>query len=215
MANHIKNTIEFTADESLSEIQKRKMIKEITNFIYGGTEDTDILYIDFNTIIKQPEELNIKAGTLAEPLVDKVIKESNNNPNKIKKILKENFYELFDLSNEEIELTKKYLINYINHKHIHWLTWRMHHWGTKWNAYKQKIYSFDCIEFYTAWSAPVPVVLKLSELFPDVLITLTYADEDIGNNCGTYIFSNGTIIKENILTGRKAEKFAIEFLSRG
>jgi hypothetical protein len=32
---------------------------------------------------------------------------------------------------------------------------------------------------------------KLSEMFPDAQVSVTYADEDLGQNCGRYSFLNG------------------------
>ena len=63
-------------------------------------------------------------------------------------------------------------------------------WGTKWNSYdlsfKDNVFTFD-----TAWSTPFLVIERLSQIFPDVLIKVKYADEDIGSNCGWYDLKNG------------------------
>lgn len=40
--------------------------------------------------------------------------------------------------------------------------------------------------FQTAWSAPKPVIEHLHTMFPDLVIKVVYADEDLGANCGTY-----------------------------
>ena len=37
---------------------------------------------------------------------------------------------------------------------------------------------------HTAWSAPIPVIKKLSEMYPNIELTLEFADEDLGQNCG-------------------------------
>lgn len=72
-------------------------------------------------------------------------------------------------------------------------------WGTKWNAYEPKAYPDDghC-EFNTAWSCPMGFFEKLSERFPDDLIEVTYADEDIGSNCGIFAVKSGKIIESDI-----------------
>lgn len=66
-----------------------------------------------------------------------------------------------------------------------WYDWRCQNWGTKWNSYEV---SFDeigrQIGFNTAWSCPVPVIEKLSQVFPDIPFILDYADEDFGSNAG-------------------------------
>lgn len=57
-----------------------------------------------------------------------------------------------------------------------WYNWRIANWGTKWNADVQydEFHSWESgevkIEFNTAWSAPEPIILTLSEQHP----TLTF-----------------------------------------
>lgn len=80
--------------------------------------------------------------------------------------------------------------NYKKYGYYDWYDWSWDHWGTKWNAYDQ--YPEGCrLSFHTAWSTPEPVIKRLSEMFPDVEITVEYADEDIGSNCGTYCYLAG------------------------
>ena len=55
----------------------------------------------------------------------------------------------------------------------------------------------NIITFNTAWSAPHPVVEKLSKMFPDVNIVHKWADEDLGNNCGEYEYFDGERIREH------------------
>lgn len=75
------------------------------------------------------------------------------------------------------------------------------------------------IRFDTAWSTPIPVLLSLSKKYPDAVVELKYADEDIGSNCGYYHSVNGKVIKEDIAEGwysltpeekLKWRKFAID-----
>ena len=72
-------------------------------------------------------------------------------------------------------------------------------WGTKWNACRPKAEPAEgrC-EFETAWSCPEGVLKKISELFPEDAITVTFADEDIGSNCGTFTLTAGQIIEQDI-----------------
>lgn len=77
--------------------------------------------------------------------------------------------------------------------YLDWYTFNIDNWGTKWNAsifyVEEKLCSAS---FQTAWSFCYPVIKKLSELFPDVLITASYADEDVySNNIGQYEFIGG------------------------
>jgi len=72
-------------------------------------------------------------------------------------------------------------------------------WGTKWNACRPTANpDAGVCEFETAWSCPMGVMVKVSERFPDDAITVTYADEDIGSNCGTFTLKGGLAIEEDI-----------------
>lgn len=76
---------------------------------------------------------------------------------------------------------------------LNWYDWSVNHWGTKWNACEASITSFvdgelayAIISFDTAWSAPIPIFEAVKEQYPDFYISVRYADEDIGNNCGVW-----------------------------
>ena len=67
---------------------------------------------------------------------------------------------------------------------LNWYKWHIDHWGTKWDAYDcyTKIgKSYIQFVFSTAWTAPMPIIYKLSVLGYE--ITARYADEDYGVNC--------------------------------
>lgn len=75
-------------------------------------------------------------------------------------------------------------------------------WGSKWNACEpQADPETGTCEFDTAWSCPMGVLVKVSERFPDDAITVTYADEDIGSNCGTFTLKAGQIVVQDIAPG--------------
>lgn len=77
--------------------------------------------------------------------------------------------------------------------------WCIANWGTKWNSYG---YTADTgfkdgkLTFLTAWSAPYPILQKLSEMYPDIKFEHEWADEDIGMNCGRYVYFDGERIEE-------------------
>lgn len=64
-----------------------------------------------------------------------------------------------------------------------WYAWNVKNWGTKWLP---SAYSFeDNLEdngrklefaFDTAWTPPIPIIKKLSKLYPDLKLTITYAE---------------------------------------
>ena len=68
---------------------------------------------------------------------------------------------------------------------------------TKWNAYALDTYETEVtdnsptLSFQTAWSAPHPILAKLAEMYPEVSFEHTWADEDIGQNCGQATYANG------------------------
>lgn len=80
--------------------------------------------------------------------------------------------------------------------------WAWENWGTKWNAYED-VLTPDGFAFQTAWAAPVPVFIALSERFPGVAFTVTYADDDIGYNCGVMHCHGGQVIDSG-MDGDKA-----------
>lgn len=94
-----------------------------------------------------------------------------------------------------------------------WYDWNVAHWGTKWNSYGYREYDQleNALKFDTAWSAPHPVIEKLSEMYPDIGIEHSWADEDIGCNCGKHIYMGGDRIDEYYPDyGKEAIDFACE-----
>lgn len=66
-----------------------------------------------------------------------------------------------------------------------WYDWCVNNWGTKWNACNTYINECeDCIEFETAWSAPIPIYQKMAEIHPDLDFSVRWADENIGAYAG-------------------------------
>ena len=91
------------------------------------------------------------------------------------------------------------LENYRSCGYLHSMDFARKVWGTKWNAYEPTAEPEEgrC-QFDTAWSCPEGVLVKVSERFPDDTITVTYADEDIGSNCGTFTLKAGQVVEQDI-----------------
>ena len=83
--------------------------------------------------------------------------------------------------------------------------WCLKHWGTKWGICHSSIldkdffcddsmlaYSFDC-----AWSPCIPVVLRMSAMFPDLTFRLTYFECGAGFN-GLYECKNGKVLTDEV-----------------
>jgi len=50
---------------------------------------------------------------------------------------------------------------------------RQERWGTKWNGYGLLI-GESILEFFTAWTPPIPIMVKLAELHKDFVFRLEY-----------------------------------------
>jgi hypothetical protein len=63
-----------------------------------------------------------------------------------------------------------------------WYDWRLDNWGTKWDVYETHCTRIDAntlnLNFYTAWSPPMPVYDKLVDMGFEV--TARYLDEGWG-----------------------------------
>lgn len=92
--------------------------------------------------------------------------------------------------------------------------WGIANWGTKWTSYG---YTADTgfkdgkLTFLTAWSAPYSILQKLSEMYPDIKFEHEWADEDIGMNCGRYVYFDGERTEEYY---PESSKERIEFAAR-
>ena len=102
------------------------------------------------------------------------------------------------LSDESFDQFVQMLRNYRKTGFMHCMDFARHSWGTKWNAYSQKIDVEGCqLHFDTAWYTPVPVFKALSALHPTEEITVVFADEDIGSNCGTLKLKGGHLVTQD------------------
>ncbi|MBR8471961.1 MULTISPECIES: hypothetical protein [Burkholderia] len=103
------------------------------------------------------------------------------------------------LNDESFEQFIQMLRNFRKVGFLHSMDFARAKWGTKWNACDSSAdIEAGTAEFDTAWSCPVPIFEALSRKFPEDVITVTYADEDIGSNCGTFRMRNGEEISSEI-----------------
>lgn len=89
-----------------------------------------------------------------------------------------------------------------NHRacgYLHSMDWQRSKWGTKSNACEPE-HSIEAgtAQFDTAWSCPDTLLIVLSERFPEDEISVTYADEDIGCNCGSFVLKAGKVTHSEI-----------------
>lgn len=121
------------------------------------------------------------------PLIG-ALQASNRERCDLRKMREESFRQMFGM-----------LENYRACGHLHRMAFARDVWGTKWNAHESKAEPDEghC-QFDTAWSCPMGVLVKISERFPDDIIAVTYADEDIGSNCGTFTMKAGKTVEEDV-----------------
>jgi methionine synthase II (cobalamin-independent) len=188
MPNHVTNIIKFDG--------KEKDIKELLETIQGYEKTYDgtleEVPLDFNKVILMPPELMVESGSLGSAGMrfvegDKSALDNIDNEERRK---------------EAIALGTQYVENKKKHGYADWYDWAVNNWGTKWNAYDFNERDEFELEFNTAWAHPFPIIDKISTMFPDVKISVEYADEDLGYNLGVYTIQNGEILEsEDIKEG--------------
>lgn len=181
MPNHVTNLVSFKGDQS--QIEKLMASVKSGNRIF-----------DFNYIIPMPECLegyNPRSG-IVETAVKNALGLPLDNEPIIAMLEKENRVRacFTEVNPEDITSIVMGIKNYQKCGHIYWHSWAVENWSTKWNGYDQEQRD-DVIKFKTAWATPVKVFSALSAKFPEVEITVEYADENIGSNCGTLVFFGG------------------------
>ena len=188
MPNHVTNRLTIIGTE--------EQVKQVREAINGEREDQ---FIDFNKIAPIPKELE---GTQS-PL----------------KIISQEEYDIQELKIANDDLTEnernwgfsrgltQELADEYKKKfgYAEWYSWQNANWGTKWNAYSQVERDIDCIEFQTAWATPYELLVKLSNMFPEVTFEVKYSDEDFGYNVGEFTLLNGEEIDTNKPKGGSVE----------
>lgn len=86
-----------------------------------------------------------------------------------------------------------YVSNAINYGCMTWYNWHRKYWGTKWNCCEDSYVGNNVYVFQTAWSMPDGIYRELSKQYPGVKVSVEYADEDIGANCGVVEYENGEV----------------------
>ncbi len=175
MPNHISNRLTILGDPG--------KVSKVFDAIKGIYADGKERLIDFDKIIPMPEVLkNVGRGSntiegqrVSTWWTDNSV--DDNDPNKKPDRL---------LTSHELrEIAKTGFSD--------WYDWGIAKWGTKWNAYDHKRLSDHVIDFETAWAAPTSVLEAIAAKFPEVEITLEYADEDKGRNAGIVKYIGGQV----------------------
>lgn len=183
MPNHIQNRLRI--------IGPSERVKEIFSLIKSDEEEAQI---DFEKIIPTPQvikdvdNISFDVENAVKAFVDAPLSD-----NPLVAALQAKSRESATLPKEKQKQFELALKAYKETGFVYWYDWNIAHWGTKWNAYDQndKRNTEDTIFFQTAWSAPLPVIQRLAQIFSDVEIHVDYADEDSGSNAGRIICRDG------------------------
>lgn len=199
MPNHVTNRLNLIGEQTRID----ELLDKIKNDELGrGT-------IDFNKIIPMPEALDVESGSVESDAIKAYLKAAcpitddygvkKLEPEAYRSIvgkLDSKFYVKYtdqkimetDLNvpnaSELIKQGQVYVDNLLNYGATTWYDWRCNNWGTKWNAYDFRPFEDNTLTFSTAWSRALPIIDKLSEMYPDIRFSYGWADEDIGVNVG-------------------------------
>ncbi len=153
--------------------------------------------IDFNILLPMPETLNITAPPQGKMPDDFTFPENTQ--------LDRYLQECVD-KKCSVGLALAHW-NKVKYGVTDWYDWRIAHWGTKWNACESFTDTDTGMpDFQTAWSMPDGWLRTLAE---HIDFTFLYADEEMGQNCGRVVASNGTFYVESPSTD--AEGIALAY----
>lgn len=170
MPNWVLNKVQFNGNE--------EDVKKLREFV--KSEET---VFDFDKIVPMPEELNITSGS-EETIAIACAKARRNGETTSSEF--EKSWAKGRTFDEWADLGEKYLSNLEKYGATTWYDWRWDNWGTKWNSSDAYWDSENEVSFSTAWNAPEFIYRKLAELFPDIPFRVSFADEDLGSNCGLF-----------------------------
>ena len=128
---------------------------------------------------------------------------------------------LYHSEDELLQLGKTAVENLMQYGATTWYDWRTRGdtWNTKWNSYNSYDYNGgNEICFQTAWSAPHPIIEKLSSMYPEVSIKHSWANEDLWQGCGSQTYLGGEMVdydypeteKENLEVGASIWGYDLE-----
>lgn len=198
MPNWVRTRLTFNGEQN-----RVAEIKELVKTTGKNAQGKYTNEFDFNKVIPMPEELNIPSSSSGDLGMRYLLlnakhpiswtEDDRSFMEHMEKVKEENP----DRFNADIELGKKYLSNISKYGYNDWYEWSYNNWGTKWNASEVEWVSDNCVEFETAWSFCHPIVKKLSEMFPTLIIKAEWSDEDAGSNTGSIEICNKVYISEN------------------
>jgi len=94
--------------------------------------------------------------------------------------------------------------------HTDWYEWSCANWGTKWNACSSYV-DGNSIFFDTAWSPPLPILQKLSEMHPEHSFLYSFSEEQPSVMCGHMTYEKGRNTGMNFLEEESKEAYETYF----
>lgn len=197
MPNHVTNRliIEGATEE----------VAKVFDFLKAGKPNeagVEVL-VDFNKIVPMPEALDVESSSEGTDGKQYLLGMSGNVLEVYEYKESDHYKKMTEMQEDDpgrfercLELGRKYLRNTADFGCKTWYEWRIHNWGTKWNAYDIEKTSDNSIVFNTAWNGVPGLICKLGALFPAVTIKYDYADEDASYNTGSYII-HGADVQDN------------------
>jgi hypothetical protein len=138
--------------------EDEKKVEEVMNFI-GDSFDFDKI-IPYPEILKQRDEEYEEIDTVLKPFYG------------------DGFLEKQQSLPAYIDYVNKWGTGSSGYQ-IEGAHWCYKNWGTNWNVGKDAHIEDGRIICKTAWTPPEPIIVKLSEMFPEVIIRMNYVQEEI------------------------------------
>lgn len=176
MPNHCSNYLTVSGKKE----EMKKFYKNLSVIPQEGYEDSyaedgnESRAFDFNNFIFRPKSLDITSGSGVTRALEVLEGKANMGPGG----------DYPNLTEKDLKEAKIYKSNIEKYGYGDWYEWSYNNWGTKWNAYdgyvsKISDESFQ-VSFSTAWSPPTPVIQKMGEMFPNLIIEMEYQEEGMG-----------------------------------
>ena len=181
------------------------------NFCKNNPRSNDFSVIDAQRFIPRPKSLDITSGTSVDYGLAILKSEQEGDHTQLDEIKRYPWAKKtwsrktlinFMIKNKyaDIEQAKIALENIKKYGCKDWYEWDINNWGTKWNFCDATVTEFFedgelVYHFETAWSPPIPVIIKMGEMFPQLRFELDYIEEGMAFK-GTLIIDKGKIIKD-------------------
>lgn len=100
----------------------------------------------------------------------------------------------------------------IKYGHTNWYNWRIANWGVKWNA-ANTYHNLDegAVYFDTPWGPATQVIDELAEQYPECRIILDFAEEQVSEFAGHYVWENGERVVEDNYESDSRECYEMAF----